>query len=81
MTEKEKDKGFSGIGPWLAVGSELPCSVIALLLVGQIPCWSNSRSCIWWSFWCYYGCNLGFYLRVFPWCIWSLQDDRLLGAN
>ena len=36
MTEKEKDKGFSGIGPWLAVGSELPCSVIALLLVGQI---------------------------------------------
>ncbi len=36
MTEKEKDKGFSGIGPWIAVGSELPCSVIALLLVGQI---------------------------------------------
>ncbi len=36
MTEKEKDEGFSGIGPWLAVGSELPCSVIALLLVGQI---------------------------------------------
>ena len=36
MTEKERDKGLSGIGPWLAVGSELPCSVIALLLVGQI---------------------------------------------
>ncbi|TFG31911.1 hypothetical protein EU527_11330 [Candidatus Thorarchaeota archaeon] len=28
--------GFEGIGPWIAVGSELPCSVIALLLVGQI---------------------------------------------
>jgi uncharacterized membrane protein len=32
----EDDRGFSGIGPWLAVGSELPCSVITLLLVGQI---------------------------------------------
>lgn len=32
----EKDRGFSGMGPWLAVGSELPCSVIALLLVGQV---------------------------------------------
>ena len=32
----EKERGFSGMGPWLAVGSELPCSVIALLLVGQI---------------------------------------------
>lgn len=28
--------GFEGIGPWIAVASELPCSVIALLLVGQI---------------------------------------------
>lgn len=36
MTEKETTRGFSGIGPWIAVGSELPCSVIALLLVGQI---------------------------------------------
>ena len=34
MTEEES--GFSGIGPWLALGSELPCSVITLLLVGQI---------------------------------------------
>ncbi len=32
----EKDRGFSGMGPWLAVGSELPCSVIALLLAGQV---------------------------------------------
>jgi hypothetical protein len=32
----EKERGFSGIGPWIAVGSELPCSVVALLLVGQI---------------------------------------------
>ena len=34
MTDEERS--FSGIGPWLAVGSELPCSVITLLLVGQI---------------------------------------------
>lgn len=27
---------FEGIGPWIAVASELPCSVIALVLVGQI---------------------------------------------
>jgi len=32
----ETERGFSGIGPWLAIGSELPCSVISLLLVGQI---------------------------------------------
>ncbi|MFW9844077.1 MAG: hypothetical protein ACFFEV_05855 [Candidatus Thorarchaeota archaeon] len=32
----DKERGFSGIGPWIAVGSELPCTVIALLLVGQI---------------------------------------------
>ena len=28
--------GMSGMGRWLAVASELPCAVIALLLVGQI---------------------------------------------
>ena len=32
----EQERGFSGMGPWLAVGSELPCSVIALLLAGQV---------------------------------------------
>ena len=32
----ESNTGFGGIGPWIAVASELPCSVIALLLVGQI---------------------------------------------
>jgi hypothetical protein len=32
----ERERSFSGIGPWLAIGSELPCSVIALLMVGQI---------------------------------------------
>lgn len=28
--------GMSGMGRWIAVASELPCAVIALLLVGQI---------------------------------------------
>ncbi|MHA2423595.1 MAG: hypothetical protein ACXAEF_02335 [Candidatus Thorarchaeota archaeon] len=32
----EDDTGLSGMGRWLAVGTELPCSVIAMLLVGQI---------------------------------------------
>ncbi|TFG33516.1 hypothetical protein EU527_08170 [Candidatus Thorarchaeota archaeon] len=32
----DTQSGFEGIGPWIAVASELPCSVIALLLVGQI---------------------------------------------
>jgi len=32
----ESSRSFEGIGPWIAVASELPCSVIALLLVGQI---------------------------------------------
>ncbi len=27
---------MGGMGKWLAIGSELPCSVIALLLVGQV---------------------------------------------
>jgi hypothetical protein len=32
----ESPRGFGGVGPWIAVASELPCSVVALLLVGQI---------------------------------------------
>ncbi|MFW9958429.1 MAG: hypothetical protein ACFFCT_10180 [Candidatus Odinarchaeota archaeon] len=32
----ESTRSFEGVGPWIAVASELPCSVIALLLVGQI---------------------------------------------
>ena len=32
----EEESGYAGVGRWLAVGSELPCSVIGLLLVGQI---------------------------------------------
>jgi F0F1-type ATP synthase assembly protein I len=32
----ESTRGFEGVGPWIAVASELPCSVVALLLVGQI---------------------------------------------
>jgi len=32
----ESTRGFEGVGPWIAVASELPCSVVALLLVGQV---------------------------------------------
>jgi F0F1-type ATP synthase assembly protein I len=32
----ESTRSFEGVGPWIAVASELPCSVVALLLVGQI---------------------------------------------
>lgn len=32
----ESPSGFGGAGKWIAVASELPCSMIALLLVGQI---------------------------------------------
>ncbi len=28
--------GMTGMGRWLAVSSELPCAVVAMLLVGQI---------------------------------------------
>jgi hypothetical protein len=30
------EEGMTGMGRWLAVSSELPCAVIALLWVGQI---------------------------------------------
>ncbi|MBY8998016.1 MAG: hypothetical protein KGD60_09800 [Candidatus Thorarchaeota archaeon] len=30
------DDGMEGMGRWIAVASELPCAVIALLLVGQV---------------------------------------------
>ena len=33
---KKSDDGMASMGRWLAVSSELPCAVIALLLVGQI---------------------------------------------
>jgi len=36
MSSNDIDPGFSGMGRWLAVGTELPCSVIALFLVGQL---------------------------------------------
>ena len=41
MSESNKeqaspDEGMANMGKWLAVSSELPCAVIALLLVGQI---------------------------------------------
>lgn len=41
MSEPSKDESrqastWGGMGRWIAVGSELPCAVIALLLVGQI---------------------------------------------
>ncbi len=36
MNSENDDTGFAGMGKWLAIGSELPCSVVALLLVGQI---------------------------------------------
>jgi hypothetical protein len=41
MSESNNDKvspeeGMANMGKWLAVSSELPCAVIALLLVGQL---------------------------------------------
>ncbi|MGY5855554.1 MAG: hypothetical protein RTS72_03075 [Candidatus Thorarchaeota archaeon] len=41
MSESDTERarsadGMSGMGRWIAVASELPCAVIALLLVGQI---------------------------------------------
>lgn len=41
MSESDKENaqsgdGMTGMGRWLAISSELPCAVIALLLVGQI---------------------------------------------
>ncbi len=41
MNESDKEMarsgdGMTGMGRWLAISSELPCAVIALLLVGQI---------------------------------------------
>lgn len=36
MSESQPDTGMTGMGRWLAISSELPCAVIALLLVGQI---------------------------------------------
>jgi F0F1-type ATP synthase assembly protein I len=34
--DTSSDAGMENMGKWLAVSSELPCAVIALLLVGQI---------------------------------------------
>lgn len=32
----QSGNGMAGMGRWLAVSSELPCAVVAMLLVGQI---------------------------------------------
>ena len=60
----EKERGFSGIGPWLAIGSELPCSVISLLLVGQIVGGSigGSSGATWGAI---IGALFGFFLGVY----------------
>lgn len=34
--QEQSDEGMASMGRWLAISSELPCAVIALLLVGQI---------------------------------------------
>jgi hypothetical protein len=37
MNKESSDQStMTGMGRWVAVGSELPCSVVALLLVGQV---------------------------------------------
>lgn len=35
-SREQPDEGMASMGRWLAVSSELPCAVIALLLVGQV---------------------------------------------
>ncbi|TFG10487.1 hypothetical protein EU538_01660 [Candidatus Thorarchaeota archaeon] len=35
-TREEDSGGLEGVGKWVAIASELPCSVISLLFVGQI---------------------------------------------
>jgi F0F1-type ATP synthase assembly protein I len=60
----EKDRGFSGVGPRIAVASELPCSVISLLLVGQIlgASFFGSSGAIWGAI---LGALIGFFLGVY----------------
>jgi hypothetical protein len=37
MTESDSSSGaFTGVGRWLAVASELPCSVVIFLFAGQL---------------------------------------------
>ena len=35
QSDESRQSGLAGMGRWLAVGSELPCSVIILLYVGS----------------------------------------------
>ncbi|MBN2227985.1 MAG: hypothetical protein JW779_00205 [Candidatus Thorarchaeota archaeon] len=60
----ESDTGFGGIGPWIAIASEIPCSVIALLLVGQIvgQSISGSSGATWGAI---LGAIFGFFLGVY----------------
>jgi hypothetical protein len=58
------DKGMAGMGRWLAVGSELPCAVIAMLLVGQIlgqSIWGPSGA----TWGAILGAIFGFFLGVY----------------
>ena len=37
MTQSARsDTGFAGVGRWIALASELPCSVIVFLFIGQL---------------------------------------------
>ncbi|RLI55550.1 MAG: hypothetical protein DRO87_04890 [Candidatus Thorarchaeota archaeon] len=61
---RQQDEGFGSMGKWLAVGSELPCSVIALLLVGQVvgQAWGGQSLAVWGAL---VGALLGFAFGVY----------------
>lgn len=41
--------GMAGAGKWLAIGSELPCSVVVMLFAGQIlgRAWMGQTGALW----------------------------------
>ncbi|MBD3404580.1 MAG: hypothetical protein GF411_00415 [Candidatus Lokiarchaeota archaeon] len=64
QSKERSTSGISGAGRWLAVASELPCSVIILVVIGRFlgQSWWGYQGATWGSI---IGAILGFFFGVY----------------
>ncbi len=74
--KSQKDTGFAGMGRWIAVASELPCSIIIMLYIGHFlgTSWWGPQGGMWGGL---VGAVIGFFFGV--WSVYATVGyyDRL----
>ncbi|TXT54923.1 MAG: hypothetical protein BAJATHORv1_50176 [Candidatus Thorarchaeota archaeon] len=63
-SQEQSQSGISGAGRWLAVASELPCSVIIMVIIGRIlgESWWGLQGATWGAI---FGAIFGFFFGVY----------------